>query len=286
MNMYARLMTFARRRMLALMTQAFAVALALAGCAAEHRVENNTGLLSPEGARVAIAGMHAEPILPQRPILVLGGIHDPGVAAPLVARRLRALTHPDAVIIPVSFFDSFTFDACRDRVIAAVHDALGENPQSPGETMDVDVVAFSMGGLVARHAARPRPAEDVGARLRIARLFTVGTPHQGTHLAALPTLDRRAIDMRAGSAFLAALDADLHGAEYECVAYVRSGDAIVGEANAAPRGGDAHVLPNLPLQPAHLMMHTDPRIIADIARRLRGEEPLLAGPHTHTSPEN
>jgi hypothetical protein len=37
-------------------------------------------------------------------------------------------------------------------------------------------------------------------------------------------------------------------------------------------------VPGKPFQDAHLMAMADPRIIADVARRLRGEPPLTSDP--------
>ena len=92
--------------------------------------------------------------------------------------------------------------------------------------IEVDVVAISMGGLIARYAAMPLP--DDSRQLRIRRLFTISTPHRGAKLAALPTFDQRQIDMRPGSAFLASLDDALADADYDLLPYVR------GEADGVP----------------------------------------------------
>ena len=56
-------------------------------------------------------------------------------------------------------------------------------------------------------------------------------------MAALPTIESRVRDMRAGSAFLCALDDCEAG--YELVPYCRLNDWIVGEENAAPPGREA-----------------------------------------------
>jgi pimeloyl-ACP methyl ester carboxylesterase len=65
----------------------------------------------------------------------------------------------------------------------------------------VVVVGHSMGGLVARACLR-----DPAARARIARIVTVGTPHRGSFLAHWGP-GRNALEMRRGSAWLAALNA-------------------------------------------------------------------------------
>ncbi len=81
------------------------------------------------------------------------------------------------------------------------------------------------------------PGAEGRRRLRIARLMTISTPHRGAAMAALPTIESRVRDMRAGSAFLCALDDCEAG--YELVPYCRLNDWIVGEENAAPPGREA-----------------------------------------------
>jgi len=205
-------------------------------------------------------------------------------------------------VISVSFFFCGSFDGCRKRVIDAVEKAFPSD--DPEWTTEVDVVAVSMGGLVARYAAAPprapkatttnaasQPTTDraPARRLRIARLFTISSPHRGAALAFLPTFNQLQIDMRAGSKFLQRLDAFDELVEpgsaqtrpsdsYELIPYVRLDDMIVGERNAAPAGWTPWWVPAEPFQDSHIFAMADPRIVADIARRLRGEPPLTTDP--------
>jgi hypothetical protein len=242
----------------------------LAGCSADRAV-NPSFPLSVNDAEAALTEMEDRPVPLTRPLVVAGGFIDPGLVAPALAGRLEAATADDAPIITVSFFGASTFDACRDRLIAAVEEAWPSD--SPDRTIEVDVVGFSMGGLVARYAARPR--ED-GTQLVIRRLFTISTPHRGATMAAWPTLDDRAGDMRSGSAFLLRLDQA--AVTYELLAYTRLDDAIVGEANAAPPGRWAWWVPSRSLEGSHIDAWRDPRILADISRRLRGEPAFATDP--------
>ena len=84
--------------------------------------------------------------------------------------------------------------------------------------------------------------------------------------------------MRADSEFLAMLNEGLADANYELLCYTRLGDWIVGVENAAPPGHTAWWVPSPPMSFAHLGAATDTRILADIARRLRGETPLTTEP--------
>ncbi|MCH8164791.1 MAG: hypothetical protein IH889_04210 [Planctomycetes bacterium] len=232
--------------------------------------------LSITDAKAILRDMRMDPKPLERPVIVAGGIFDPGIIAQGIASKLRRLTTDGDRIISVSFtgFSADTFDECRDRLIEAIERRFPSD--NPAETVEVDVIGFSMGGLVARHAARPR--EVAGKRLNARRLFTISTPHRGARQAGLPTWDQRTIDMRADSAFLGGLDTDLPGAEYELYPYVRLGDMIVGQENAAPVGQTPWWVPNAPFAFAHLWAGSDRRILADIARRLRGEAPFATHP--------
>jgi pimeloyl-ACP methyl ester carboxylesterase len=171
----------------------------------------------------------------------------------------------------VSFFTCLDLAACRDRLLRAVDRAFpGEDPTW---TTEVDVIAQSMGGLVARYAALP-PPEETGRRLRIARLFTISTPHRGARLAWLPTLHPLHRSMRPGSPVLQELQSACPQTRYELYPYVGYHDLVVGREHAAPEGRTAWWVDTGPPGLAHLGAMVDPRILADIARRLRGEEPF------------
>ncbi len=255
-----------------------AAAAAAGGCATGPA--NPSFAVEPDDARRALRRMADARRPLRRPVVILGGFADPGIGPHFVERTLGPLVHDaDDRVLVVSFPLCTSFDACRRRVIDAVDRAFPCD--EPGVTAEVDVIGLSMGGVVARYASAPRPADGGGAggrRLRIARLFTVSSPHRGATLAALPALTPLHADMRRGSAFLRALDDALPAGGYALYPYVRLGDAIVGERNAAPAGRSPYWVPNLPLEASHLQASRDPRILADIARRLRGEAPLASDP--------
>lgn len=303
---------------------AIVVALA-AGCSADRPL-NPSFPLTLDQARVAMKQMNAKAVPLQRPVIVVGGYHDFGLASGNTRSRVEGMvSHPS--VINVTMVGGGGFDSAAARLIAAVEKAF---PCSdPNWTSEVDVIGMSMGGLVARYAAMPvngtnsadadRSSARAGAefansgssayagstasvtttasralppkserephaaataakRLRMARLFTISTPHRGANLAPLVFFDPLAIDMRQGSPFLAKLDAALPDAGYELFAYVRLGDELVGEENAAPPGMHAWWVQNQPLQFSHMNCGRDERILADIARRLRGEKPYATSP--------
>ena len=206
----------------------------------------------------------------------LGGYFDPGIASTYLRKEFRHLTG-DERVIAVSFMFCGDFDACRKQVIEAVDKAFPSD--DPNWTTEVDVVAVSMGGLVARYAAVPEREGDTGRRLRVARMFTISTPHRGASLAGFPTFHRLQIDMRSDSTFLRKLEA-AESADRISSCIPTCGSATSSSASRTPRrtGGRRGGCPGEALQDSHMMAMMDSRIIADVARRLRGETPLTSEP--------
>ncbi|MCI0364526.1 MAG: hypothetical protein L0Y44_10370 [Phycisphaerales bacterium] len=251
----------------------FFVLTALAGCSGDQPL-NPSFALSMTEAEAAWRDMEANPKPLERPVIVLGGIYDPGIVTSHVKGKLRGITTDDSKILSLSFFQIHTFDHCARKVIDAVDRAFGA--PDPDRTVEVDVVAFSMGGIIARHAAAERTGNGgVDRRLRIARLFTISTPHRGANFAWISPLDPRAVDMRMGSQFLRSLNAA--ECDYQIIPYARLGDMIVGEANSAPPGRDPWWLAN-PMSLAHGLAGHDVRFLVDIGRRLRNEPPFTSDP--------
>ena len=243
--------------------------VALAGCAGPR---NPSFPVTSGEARDAIAEMERHPKALARPLVVIGGFLDLNVSPPLFAHFFRGVTSQDALIIPVSVGTCGSFDECRAKVIAAVDRASPSG--DPNWTSEVDVVGASLGGLVARYAAAPPRNGAAARRLKVTRLFTISSPHSGATLARSVGFTDFHRDMQPGSAFLKRLAGEDAAAKYELVAYVHLGDEIVGEQYAAPPGKTAYWLANDSILPPHGAAMLDRRILADIARRLRGEEAL------------
>ena len=248
--------------------------LSLTGCETASR--NPSFDLAATDARKALREMRESPRALERPVIVLDGLGPP-VASWLLADQVRRATGGDRRdVVGVTFAFSGSLAGCRRHLLDAVERHFPSD--DPHFTREVDVVAMSMGGVVARYAAAPEPSAR-GKRLKIARLFTIGSPHVGADLAALPpVLGQLQLDLRERSPFLRALARREAAGDYELYPYVRLGDCIVGDTNAAPAGVTPLWLPNLPLEDAHLAAWADPRIVADIARRLRGERPFATEP--------
>src|SRR5207245_2103027 len=93
----------------------------------------------------------------------------------------------------------------------------------------VDIVAHSMGGLVARACIRAR-----GQASGVGRLITLGTPHQGTEIFPRFRLDPMVAQMRPGSPLLACLAADDPVPRLvDCISIYSADDAVVVPASRA-----------------------------------------------------
>jgi len=226
--------------------------------------------------------LRAEPTTLDRPLVVLDGWRQFEWSSHQMAGTLRELTGASRrEVMPLSFPMMSDLDAMAESVIKAVERRWpSEDPQ---RTIEVDVVAHSMGGLVARLAASPR-TDGPSKRLDIANLYTIATPHRGTvGIARLLPIDRAARDMLPGSERLADLDNALEAADYKLVCYAQLNDQIVGARNAAPPGYEP-IWTEGTLLMSHYFSRHNKRILTDIALRLRGEPPLVE--HGSAPPRN
>lgn len=210
--------------------------------------------------------MLREPRTLVRPVLVLGGWRSPMLVSARLATRLKRLTTGrNGDITPVAYPLAGSVEGAAREVRRRIDELEATGP--------FDVVAISMGGLVARHMAAER-------QLDIARLFTLATPHRGADLARLVRPDRASAAMRAQSLLLRKLDDALPLATYELLCYAQLRDWWVGARNLAP--ADRHAVwidggNPAQLTLSHFTIASNRAIIADIARRLRAEEPLARG---------
>src|SRR3954469_25119480 len=177
----------------------FAVACGFAGIGCAEAPVDSAFSTSPQEAWDAIEQMRSQPKQLRRPLLIVGGFLDPNIATPQAARFFRGLTR-DTIVIPVSIGTCGSFEDCRDAIIAAVEKACPN--ASPQWTTEVDVVGYSLGGLAARYASAPSRTAAQSKRLKIARLFTISSPHTGAVLAQHISLTDFHRDMRPGSDFL------------------------------------------------------------------------------------
>jgi len=248
------------------------LAAALSGCGTT-KVHNPSFPVTRGEAKAVRKAMAQQVKTLQRPVVVLSGFLDPGVVAEAFRTSLNDVVDGER-IIAISFATERNFDSARDTLIAEVEAALPSS--NPRETVEVDVIAHSMGGLIARYASLPR---SDGKRLRIARLFTTATPHRGAAMGGgLLPINALAVNMDKHSEFIAMMAKVNHA--YPIVPYVMLGDRVVGQENSAPQGQHPWWVDRRWYQAPHLAVTGDHRILADILRRLRGEQPFTIEPPT------
>lgn len=245
-----------------------ACALAAAACVSTYTEPNPSFAVTHPEAESDFARMTEVPAKLERPLVIVSGIGDPAISSSAMLKRLRPVL--DGTIIDIDFFDELTFDGARQKLLRETAARLGTDLD---HLPAVDVVAFSMGGLVARHAAIPDAA---GRRLPIERLFTICTPHEGARLAGIPIGTPQSDDMAPTSDFILRLHSAKRG--YDLVCYCRLDDVTVGEEFAAPEGTALWWVPTPSGEWAHMHAFADPRILVDIARRLRDEAPFSTLP--------
>ncbi|CAN5884734.1 hypothetical protein BH11VER1_BH11VER1_05850 [soil metagenome] len=243
---------------------------------------NHSFSVSIRDANADLKRMKSDPRPLPRPLLILSGISEPGIA-PLMLSDSFEKTSDDHRIISVTFPILANMEECRQIVIHTVEKNFPCD--DPSFTTEVDVIGLSMGGVIGRFSASTIPLAYPSAshkKLRIHRLFTIGSPHRGANLADLPPLNSQHIDLRKDSDFIKRLNTPgVDGAGpggYRIVAYCRLEDGIVGAANSAPPHQTPRWVHRPFFEPGHVGSMFDVRIIADIARQLRNEEPWSHDP--------
>ena len=242
--------------------------------------------------REQIAAEHARlrrtPAGLSRPVVILNGYHTPPQVAWWARLQLSRLTsHRAGDFLTVSYPTETRIERAAEKAITAVERRWpkggGSDAGAGDGTIEVDVVGISMGGLVARFAAmeaerRTHPLRHHApgpSRLRIANLYTFATPHQGSMRAALIAPDDAARDMQPMSRFLEALNRAER--PYPLVAYTQTRDNLIAPGAAAPPGESALVGTGSRMM-SHFTVTHNPWFLADLARRLRREPPLLTPP--------
>jgi triacylglycerol esterase/lipase EstA (alpha/beta hydrolase family) len=126
----------------------------------------------------------------------------------------------------------------------------------------VDIVAHSLGGVVARYYI-----ERLGGDKMIARLVTIGSPHQGTIIARLGALFPSARETLHGSVFYRQLGPLAPRAGIAFTSVWSRADAIIEppeSSSIAPAGEDC-IFEDL----GHLSLLLSPRVLDTVASRLK-----------------
>ena len=134
-----------------------------------------------------------------------------------------------------------------------------------GPKQPVSIVAFSMGGLVARYYL-----QNLGGAPRCAQLITISSPHHGTDSAwYYPT--KGAAQMRPGSRFLADLEmTQSRLGKMPVVSYRTQRDLVVVPPESSV--WDRAVNLEYPVLLHALMLHSN-AVLSDIERRLLESRP-------------
>ena len=221
-------------------------------------------MITIERARRELAAMKDDPRPPVRRVLVVPGYRSHASMGRVLGDHLRAVVTEPSLVIDQAHQSCGSFECAGERVVSAIDNAWGTRDHP------IDYVGVSMGGLLGRWLAMP----EHGA-LPIARLLTVSTPHLGANVARIAAPDPAARVMVPGSEGLATLDRALEHAPYELRCYARSRDWWVGSDRLAPEGITPISVTPRWWELGHFMASYDVRLIADIARLIRGEDPLL-----------
>jgi pimeloyl-ACP methyl ester carboxylesterase len=221
--------------------------------------------LTHRAAQAALREMRTRPKPLARPLLLLSGLVDANLGPHLIKLRIgRCFTDPQRIGF-VHFYGCSTIAQARQRVIDAAHRLGGGS---------VDLLGHSFGALLGVHVATR--IEDRPPPLDVRRIFSLAGPMTGARFAKLPALLDFQREMRPGSAFYRELWSKTCDAEI--VPYTRLHDWFVGEEHTAPPGRVAWWLDKSPLETAHVQIVLDGRVLADVARRLRGETPFTTNP--------
>jgi pimeloyl-ACP methyl ester carboxylesterase len=198
-----------------------------------------------EGEGVAVGRRH--------PVILLHGFGMNRTQWIWMASRLRARGH--GPIYGLNYFSLQTVRASAKALAREVELVLEREG-----TGQVDIVAHSLGGIVARYYI-----ERMSGGGKVARLITIGTPHGGTAIGRYGIGIPAARDLRGGSVVLTDLGPVRAGAVYTSI-WSRA-DAIVQppESSSIVPGGVDEVLEDL----GHLSLVLSPRVVALIDARLR-----------------
>ena len=129
-----------------------------------------------------------------------------------------------------------------------------------GEERVIDLVGFSMGGLVSRYYV-----QRLGGIQRVRRFVSIGAPHSGTW-AAYAHSGAGARDMRPGSAFLRDLDRDAEMLErVGFVSIWTRFDLMIVPASSSRIAAGRSICVNTPLHPWLLR---DGQVIAMVGKIL------------------
>jgi len=123
----------------------------------------------------------------------------------------------------------------------------------------VDIVAHSLGGIVARFYI-----ERLGGARRVGRLVTIGSPHRGTAHSTVFGWVGSAREMAPGSPFLDDLGTPSPGVAYTSIWSRADAVVVPPESSSIEPAGEDRVFDDL----GHLSLLLSPRVLGCVAERL------------------
>src|ERR1051325_10533415 len=125
---------------------------AIGGCIALPSPSAPAPAVTRESAAAELSALYNRPKPLSRPVVVLSGYRTLGIhAAPLLAKVRHATSGYDQDFLLLAYPLNTDFDQLADYVVREVEKKWpGDDPK---QTVPVDVVGVSMGGLVGRWAA-------------------------------------------------------------------------------------------------------------------------------------
>jgi triacylglycerol lipase len=197
----------------------------------------------------------AAPLDPTRPQVVLvHGIWDTAAKFDKMSAALTAVGWQTHAISLKPNDASVLLEQSAGQLRAFIDETLGPD-------LRFSIVAFSMGGLVARYYL-----QRLDGLARLDRLVTISTPHHGTWTANFDWLPG-AVEMRPGSAFLADLNSDIMRLSVVPVTSIWSPQDIgiqPPDSSQLPVGMDVRIPGGM-----HSFMLTDDRVIQAVRAALQ-----------------
>ncbi len=192
-----------------------------------------------------------------RPVVIVTGWLIPAWWVNSVHRWLeRCSTNGHVVVMRVPCAVELPLPLMAERLI----ERAGGGP--------VDVVGISLGGVLAREAARTNRSR----RLDVRRMFTIASPHRGARLVARFVPHHQARAVAPGSRYLDELNADASSQSFPITTFRLRGDHLINRASAHAVGTmHADWEPLTRLLPAHSIVAHDPRVLAMIVGAILGQ---------------
>lgn len=191
------------------------------------------------------------------PVLLVHGIFDSGKRLERVRDHLLGCGVPQVRVIDlIPNSGRVGLDRLAEQVARNVEELSAVN-----KAPHVDLVGFSMGALVSRFYV-----QKLGGKERVRRFVSISGPHAGT-ITAYALWNEGARQMRPGSAFLKALEADPDPwGEVEVTAIYTPLDLMILPSQSSVLRGAREVI-TVPVV-LHALMLRDKRVLAAVERVL------------------